>query len=243
MAFKSEFMKIFKEGLEPYGFKRMKGTDFFGKLINNEILLYVSYKQYSPPDRGVKAFDVIAGVQTIYSYDLTEHQLILSSGGLINHNISCVDNIRVYFEYTSKTQSDAIDKAFKSMMKVIMPIFEEVKDLPSCLEYLFTFRFGWLHPLDKMFRDSILLIVTENHDSFEYRFNKAKEKRIRFYNGNESNPVYQTWLDEFPPVLHELIDSRDRVWASKELQDKVFSEANRRAEINKAQLRKYGFDI
>ena len=44
-------------------------------------------------------------------------------------------------------------------------------------------------------------------------------------------------------VLHELIDSRDRVWASKELQDKVFSEAERRAEINKAQLRKYGFEI
>ena len=243
MAFKSEFMKVFKEGLEPYGFRRMKGTDFFGKLINNEILLYVSYKQYSPPDRGVKAFDVIAGVQTIYSHDLTEHQLIFSSGGLINHNISCVDNIRVYFEYTSKTQSDAIDKAFKSMMKVIMPIFEKVIDLSSCLEYLFTFKFGWLNHLDRMYRDSILLIVADNHDSFEYHLNKAKEERLKFYNGNESNPVYQTWLEEFPPVLHELIDSRDRVWASKELQDKVFSEAERRAEINKAQLRKYGFEI
>ena len=128
-------------------------------------------------------------------------------------------------------------------MKVIMPIFEKVIDLPSCLEYLFTFKFCWLNHLDRMYRDSILLIVADNHDSFEYRLNKAKEDRLMFYNGNESNTVYQTWLEEFPSVLHELFDSRDRVWASKELQEAVHKEAARRAEINKAQLRKYGFDI
>ena len=58
MSLITEYKKAFQTGLELFGFKKMKGTNCFGILINNEILLYVLIKKCSPPDRGKKAFDI-----------------------------------------------------------------------------------------------------------------------------------------------------------------------------------------
>ena len=53
---KSVFMQTFETGLEPYGVKRLKGTEFLGKLINDEILLYITYEKCGSILPGKKAF-------------------------------------------------------------------------------------------------------------------------------------------------------------------------------------------
>ena len=244
MAFKSEFMKVFKEGLEPYGFKRMKGTDFFGKLINNEILLFISYKSCGAINRGMKAFDIISGIQTIYSKELTTHQLQLSSTSLCKYPVLDTNIKRIsHFEYDASSVTNVIKESYNRTSQLALPVLLKANDLKKCLDYLTIYWMGSLYPADRMHRDSVLLILTDDHESFDHKLNLVDDYLLNYYEGNTSTPYYQSSLEVCHSVLHELIDSRDRVWASKELQEAVLSEANRRAEINKAQLRKYGFDI
>ena len=244
MAFKSEFMKVFKEGLEPYGFRRMKGTDFFGKLINKEILLYISYKPCSAINRGMKAFEIISGVQTIYSLDLTTHQLQLSSTSLCKYPV--LDTLikkSIHFEYEAVNITNVIIDSLNQTRHLAVPVLLQVNDLKDCVKYLTQYRMGKLYPADKINRDSVLLILTNDHESYDHKLDLVKDYLLKYFEGNTSAPYYQPSLDGYQTALHELIDTRDRVWASKELQEAVHNEANRRAEINKAQLRKYGFEI
>ena len=244
MAFKSEFMKIFKEGLEPYGFKRMKGTDFFGKLVNEEILLFISFKKYSPPDRGLKAFDVISGVQTIYSPDLSTSTFELPALRMTNYCVPGIEgNIKAQYVYNESNLSIVLEEALTTTKEVILPLLTSIKDLKSCVEFLVRFRFDLLYGADTLNRDSVLLIMTDNHDSFEAVFRQQEELAKRIANDDTSSDYYRYIKKRFFDSIQETIESRDRVWASKELQEAVHKEAARRAEINKAQLRKYGFDI
>ena len=244
MAFRSEFIKVFKEGLEPYGFWRMKGTDFFGKLINKEILIYISYKPCSAINRGMKAFDIISGVQTVYSYELSAHQLQLASTSLCKYPVLDTGiKKEAHFEYDSNSISSIMKEALDQTRLLSLPVLFQISDLNGCVKYLTQYHMGMIYPADQCFRDSVLLILANDHESFESKLSLINEYKLNYYEGDTSSVYYQNSFEACQEPLHELIDSRDRVWASKELQDKVFSEANRRAEINKAQLRKYCFDI
>lgn len=244
MAFKSEFMKIFKEGLEPYGFKRMKGTDCFGKLVNEEILLFISFKKYSPPDRGLKAFDVVAGIHTIYSPVPTGFPLQDKGIGIIRskrQNDTAVNY--PYFIYTDDSLSKVLNEALDKTISEIIPAISKVDSLSSCVDYLSKYCLGALASTDKLLGESVLLILSDNHDSFEAVFRQQEELAKRIANEDTSSDYYRYIKKRFFDSIQETIESRDRVWASKELQEAVHKEAARRAEINKAQLRKYGFDI
>ena len=244
MAFKSEFMKVFKDGLEPYGFRRMKGTDFFGKLINEEILLFISYKKYSPPDRGFKAFDIISGVQTIYSPDLSALAFELPALRMINYCVPGIEgDIKTQYVYNDSSLSMILDEALDTTKEVILPLLTSIEDLKSCVEFLVRFRFDLLYGADTLNRDSVLLIMTDNHDSFEAKFRQQEEIAKRLANYDTSSEYYHNIRKRFFDSVQAAIESRERVWASKELQDKVFREAERRAENNKAVLREYGFEI
>ena len=72
MAFLRDFHKVFKEGLEPLGFKRLKGTDFYGRVVNNEILHLVSFKKMRYYKAGCSAFLPQCGAISIYSYAFDE---------------------------------------------------------------------------------------------------------------------------------------------------------------------------
>jgi len=244
MAFKSEFMKVFKEGLEPYGFRRMKGTDFFGKLVNNEILLYISYKPCSAINRGMKAFDIISGGQTVYSYELSAHQLQLAARTLNKFTRNdTFARANIGFEYNDSNCNSVIEDALEQTIKFAVPALQDITDLRSCIDFLTVYLMGSLYPADKIYRDSVLLIIANDHESFDSKLNLGKKYLYQYYKGDLTSVDYQSSLGSCETVTHKLIDSRDRVWASKELQDKVFSEAERRAETNKAVLREYGFEI
>lgn len=179
MSFKSEFMKSFQSGLEPYGFKRMKGTSCFGKLVNNEILLFIMYKKCSSPDRGKKAFDIVSGVQTIYSYELSEHQLEFSGISIMNYNTNVSRNtLNFHFIFDETNQFSVISQALQQTISDAIPILQQVNDLQSSLDFLVKYNLGVLYPADSFFRDSVLLFLTDNHDSFEERINLVKSRDI-----------------------------------------------------------------
>lgn len=152
MAFKSDLIKIFQDGLEPYGFKRMKGTSCFGKLISNEILIFIMYKKCSSPDRGKRAFDIISGVQTIYSYELSEHQLELSGTSIINYSPNVQRTaLNVNFIYDESNRLSIINQALQQTISDAIPILLQINDLQSSLDFLIKYKLGMLYPVDTFF--------------------------------------------------------------------------------------------
>ena len=242
MSLITEYKKDFQSGLEPFGFKKMKGTNCFGKLINNEILLYVLIKKCSPPDRLKKAFDIISGVQTIYSFDLSEYQLGLSGVSLINFKTDVTPSaFNVNFIYDELSLSSVIDKALKQTITYAIPVLSDITDLKSSLDFLIKYKLGMLYPADTFFRDFVLLILTDNHDSFKERIKQEEKIALRIYSNEPTNEAYTRYMQQIKHIIkNELVESRDRVWASRELQEKLQGEVNRRVENNKNTLIKYG---
>ena len=242
MSLITEYKKAFQTGLELFGFKKMKGTNCFGKLINNEILLYVLIKKCSPPDRGKKAFDIISGVQTIYSYDLSEYQLGLSGISLICYNTDTTPYVHdVNFIYDETSLSAVIDKALKQTVDVAIPVLLDVNNLKTSLDFLIKYKLGMLYPVDTFFRDSVLLIITNNHDTFEDRINWEDKIATRIYSNDPTNEAYINYMKQIKEIIrNDLVKSRDRVWASRKLQEELYKEVNRRVENNKKTLIQYG---
>lgn len=241
MAFKSDLMKAFQIGLEPYGFKRMKGTSCFGKLINNEILLFIMYKKCSSPDRRKKAFDIISGVQTIYSYELSEHQLELSGTSIINYNTTVPRTaLNIHFIYDEANQLSVIAQALQQTISDAIPILLQINDLQSSLDFLVTYKLGMLYPADTFFRDSVLLILTNNHDSFEERIIQEKKIALHHYFNEVDDQVFKRYMQQITDVIRNgLVKSRDKVWASQELQEELQKEIDRRVENNRKILKEY----
>ena len=230
MSFVSDFKKCFQQGLEPFGFRLMKGTDTFGKLVNNEILLYVFFDKRNAFQRGNKAFTIISGVQTIYSYELSQHQLQISGSELINYAQPGSDNVPDYiFEYNSGNVSEVLDKALKQTLSFAVPEMMKVTDLKSCVEYLGSHRSDMLYNADKCYRDSVLLIMTEDQSDFKDALKTAELSILRAFNNDSSNPYYQSSIRDLRSRLEEeLINSRDRALNDSLLREAAMKEAQRR---------------
>lgn len=242
MFFSSMFKKCFQHGLESYGFKPMKGTNALGKLVNDEILLYVFYDKRSAFQRGNKAFTIISGVQTIYSYELSMHQLQISGSELINYAKPDSENVPDYlFEYNSNNVSEILNKALKQTLAYAIPELMKVTDLKSCVEYLGNHRSDMLYNADKCYRDSVLLIMTEDHSDYNETVKTAELSILKAFRNNENDPYYQSSIKELHKRFEEeLINSRERTLNSPVLRDAALKEAQRRAEHNIILLKNYG---
>ncbi len=74
MTLNAAFIKVFGEGLEPYGFKRLKKTKnkqpYYVRVINGELLHIVTYRQVSSNKLHYKCIEVLVGVVSLYRRNL-----------------------------------------------------------------------------------------------------------------------------------------------------------------------------
>lgn len=240
---KSVFIQTFEKGLQPYGFKRLKGTEFLGKLINNEILLYITYEKCGPIIPGKKAFRIKVGAQTIYSYDLSEHQLLLASGDLFffaYYDPSL--ELSMFYHYDKTTLNDVVDNSLNDTIRAAIPVLSKICDLKTYVDFRSGLNASDFYNANQLYRDSVVLILSDNHDDFSKVKTILENSMLSAYNGNSSNPYYQTALrDEIKRIDEELIASRDKVYSDPDLMEKVKSEAASRKEKNLMILKSYGF--
>ena len=243
MFFRSAFKRVFSEGLAPHGFVLLKGTCVFGKLIDEKILLYITIHDLSPIDRGVKRFEILCGVQTVYSYDLCEHQLAFSA--IPQYGMSYeedTDEVTMFYSYNSECQEEVLREALEDTLEILIPKLSEVKDLPSCVSFLGKYHWSLLYNADKLERDSILLLLTEDRSSFEEAFSISRASLLNAYHGNESDPYFvSSWAEMEKRIREDLIGARERALAEGDTAlKKAKEEASSREAKNRETLRKYG---
>ena len=70
-SLQTEFVKYYKEKLEPYGFKKVKGRQpYFVRVVNDEILHIFTFESVRSTEFGYKAFHLSCGVATVYRKEI-----------------------------------------------------------------------------------------------------------------------------------------------------------------------------
>lgn len=159
LTLNAAFKQVFGEALEPLGFVKMKGNNkYLLRLINNEILQIIALENGQDDNSGYKAFSIYAGIATIYrpNIDIKKYA---------SYNKNWLKNLSSYYSdlfpekhgdetfkklssisYEQNNTEDIFKKATYALsmtQSLVMPLFEEVTDLKSCLMFLRKFR-GWL---------------------------------------------------------------------------------------------------
>ena len=248
MGFLTEFNRCFKQGLEPYGFIKMRGCNIFGKLVNEEILKYIFFQKTSPFERGNQAFFLNAGIQTIYSAELTTSQLYSASRQLHIFaqldsslpNLHMESGLGRHYEYNEETCKSVLNQSLKDTVSVAIKYMSEVMDIKSYIEYAKKTTSYVFDYADEMRQDSILLIMTGNHETFCDVYDRLISHALKRY-GDETHPGFIAAKGRINEVIFkDIVEPRDRVYQSPELMKQVEEELERRKEKNIELLKQYG---
>lgn len=243
----SVFSLCINNAFQKYGLKKIKGTNIFCRLINGEILQYITYKHLPSQVKGCKDFAVYAGILTVYSESLGKENL-LQWGEYIYKYSKCFDSKEVEskysYMYNEENMVQIVNACVEKAEKIVGPIFESVDDLQTYIEYRKKIRIDILSGAERLMNDSILLIKTNNHEDFMDRFNellqKEKEQIDKGLRGGTYEELYELYYDG---IVNHIVGSRDKVYKDSNLYEKVNKELERRKQENLRILADYGFVV
>ena len=165
-SFKSEFVKLYKEKLEPYGFKKVKGPQpYFARLVNGEIVHIITYRGSRTNTPGYKSFELNCGIASIYrkrirfnvTPDSNSYCLICNTTmeELKDHYYRIFIKKRKFydFEYTEETMQNALEKSLIEA-KFIIEQLDKYTDMESTLEFFMKHNGGFTVTFSDLLSDS-----------------------------------------------------------------------------------------
>lgn len=154
----------FKETLEPHGFKKVKGRyPHFVRLATPEIIQVINYRleQALSPQLEEKRFEVYCAVGSIYRPEINLNRSVYASMDWINtthldmyvkakyNGIPVYENEQPGVDYIIKKGDEAslreqIAFAMTGIEHYVIPAFDKVVDLKTCVDYLELYGFDEL---------------------------------------------------------------------------------------------------
>lgn len=228
LTLNAAFKQIIGEALEPYGFKIIKGRHpYIVRVINNEILHIITFCPESPEYPEDKAFSIMGGVATIYrkkiTFDLSPKQnrnwLTYLQRFYVLQTQDCnINNAQrlfksCYYSQNYDSMINALKEANRRMQTYILPVFDKITDIDSCLEYCQVF----LKPCNHLMCTEICSYYPDDDESFLYFVSKY-------------------WQDKQPEFLNNFInDANFHEW--------VLAEIDKRKKFNTEILKSYGITL
>ncbi|MCI8669103.1 MAG: hypothetical protein HFI34_06225 [Lachnospiraceae bacterium] len=239
------FQEVFGKELEKYGFYKMKRSKYYVKLVNGEIFQYISYLKEPSGIKGYHGFTIDAGILTIYSKTLEPKELVHRSGSLLSYarNSSYEErrNISRIIYKDADTLRQGVKFGLEKTKELILPLFEEVKDLNSYIEFRKYQRLDFLCGADRLKEDSILLIQADNHEDFMAFFEKKLAETMEAVKRGDGGGDYEY---HYKMLYHSIIqciaEPRDKVYSDEKLYARVMEELERRKEQNLKILQSHG---
>ena len=154
----------FKETLEPHGFKKVKGRyPHFVRMATPEIIQVINYRleQALSPQLEEKRFEVYCAVGSIYRPEINLNRSVYASMDWINtthlemyvkakrNGIPVYENEQPGVDYIIKKGDEAslreqIAFAMTGIEHYVIPAFDKVVDLKTCVDYLELYGFDEL---------------------------------------------------------------------------------------------------
>ena len=181
----------FKETLEPHGFKKVKGRyPHFVRMATPEIIQVINYRleQALSPQLEEKRFEVYCAVGSIYRPEINLNRSVYASMDWINtthldmyvkakcNGIQVYENEQPGVDYIIKKGDEAslreqIAFAMTGIEHYIIPAFDKVVDLKTCVDYL------------ELYDRGELFVWFENGDKFilpaQYPDKESYSKKIQ----------------------------------------------------------------
>ena len=193
----------FKETLEPHGFKKVKGRyPHFVRMATPEIIQVINYRleQALSPQLEEKRFEVYCAVGSIYRPEINLNRSVYASMDWINttqldmyftakrNGIPVYENEQPGVDYIIKKGDEAslreqIAFAMTGIEHYVIPAFDKVVDLKTCVDYLELYAFSNLYISRKTECNGDVFILPAKYPNKEsYRVNVQndfhEEKRI-----------------------------------------------------------------
>lgn len=126
--------------------------------------------------------------------------------------------------------------------KRMMPIFNQVYDLNSFIDFLREYSIDLLWDCDSFQGESLILIKADNHDDFQDYFKKKVDEinaQIDAGMAGEGYTKKMAYDDLFHGIIENIVYSRDKVYSDNNLYNEAMEEAERRKSENMKKLYSY----
>jgi hypothetical protein len=242
------FKRIFGMTLTPLGFVYLKQIKYFGRMVNGEILQFLSLINMHSGIPEHKGFAIVAGIKSIYAESFAKDHLLFCAPPLA-HLLGVdgdIDQARqlISISYNEATMEEAVTFALKKTLGIAMPKLDEITDLDACIEFYKKYPINMLRGAHKFSNDSLLLIKANNHDDFMKELNDAMEKGLKRLKqgdmGGDENDLYNNL---YHGLVETIAGSRDKVYNDPELYAQALAEMERRKVVNLEVIRSYGLDV
>jgi len=238
MTINKVFKDVYSNLLEEYGYQYCAKLKRFVKVVNKELIFFLGLKKVSALKKNNKSFTITAGIMSIYfsksaewTVNCTEDELFKWSFNYTGKEIYFFSPTREYgwgFEYNQDNMVEVVNKSVEITKKIIFPIFDEVNDLLSYVKYAKKYNLIALGGCDKFLDDSLVLILTNDHDDFMGYLKNVEEKDREFIK-QRIKEIYTM--------------PRDKVYNDPELLKAALEEAEKCKEINLKMLESYKINI
>ncbi len=266
LTLRTAFVKVFGEGLEPLGYKRLKKLDnkypFFVRVVNGDILHVVSYRQTTSPKIGYKEFSVYSGVITLYrreiDFTVEPHSILTNIYHLYKDGVDSgkidpsVNQPSAFYLCNANDRGEmlrTLEQVFNNTMGILELAINKMTDLKTCIEYFKAYKGMQLYPLDEFitskytgWSEALLLVKTRDMDDSLIRIKKGYDDYdFKFFLGK--NPKKED-MDRF---LKKKNDEREAQYNLRmeminnpELNKRVLDEMERCKANNIELLKSYG---
>ena len=243
MSIESKFNKVCKIRLSEYGFRKLKGMNILARLVNDDIVHYISIQSCGSLQPGMKAYKIIIGIQTKYSPELNQRRFEIAGVSLmalrdINQKLYQLEGPWDIFHYDDNSMDIVLERSFEMIKEIALPVLDTVTDLSSYINYCKKIRLRLLCNADKMYNDSLVLIQADNHDDF----NDAVLHHMGLIARKFSKGI-QEYLNEEAFIknsIYEVVSARDLVFNNPNLLDAARKELERRSICNQKVFAKLG---
>ena len=249
MSFVSAFNQYYKDNLKPYGFIKLKGIPYFGRIINNEILHTISFHPMHSMIKGKKAFALNFSVLSLYSSNLTSEYLSFASVCLVELCRPDEDNFQKDFDnyyalhYDNHSIPAVLEKSFKQVQDKLLPYINTINTLEKYVEHCKLMKIALIRKDFNNYRDLYVLVKINNHEDLSDLVERY-QKRLSENPNMNPNHDYSDNIKEYQTMLYQkIVRPRDEIYASPTLLLQTMTELDKRKFHNTKMLKNYGFMI
>ncbi|MBP3338414.1 MAG: hypothetical protein J6L69_03335 [Lachnospiraceae bacterium] len=139
------FKQIYGNGLKEYGFIKVKSKEpYYARLVGDEIVHIITFREEFTPRQYYKSFVVLFGVATVYRKEIDLDEKVKYNSECLNE-ISCLiennDCFRFYYEENNETDmSNKVEETFVLTKNYILPFLNKITSLEACVDYYFKYK-------------------------------------------------------------------------------------------------------
>ena len=261
----------FKETLEPHGFKKVKGRyPHFVRMATPEIIQVINYRleQALSPQLEEKRFEVYCAVGSIYRPEINLNRSVYASMDWINttqldmyftakrNGIPVYENEQPGVDYIIKKGDEAslreqIAFAMTGIEHYVIPAFDKVVDLKTCVDYLELYAFSNLYISRKTECNGDVFILPAkypNKESYRVKVQSDfhEEKRIVMQRVSEGKMTEEEGKQELLWYERRFCDNIERYgkfFGDEATKKEVSQLKAERAEKNLNAIRAMGIEV